>query len=442
WPLTNNPVHVIRNFFLNIPRFSLNEDISFKASGALVSSSDNFNVEGLVKINPNKEEVVLKNMTFKFNPETLSLLDIGLLTGSADSLKDIRGIKGDVQVDVQQCRVGADGLIELLVSGQWVRGQIDTIDPMPVNQIDMRFTATEKTFELKSVDVQLESGVVKAQGRVENYLENPVISFKAGAEDMDLAVLLKDQEMPAKVEGKLFVSAEGSIADVKSAEALDHLVVKGRLDVQEGEIKDVNLLGLVISKIPFVPSEILGVGERYLLSYLQKELPEKYREDIQRQHTTIEKLTSQFVVKDGFLTLSETEMKTPQLSLTTDVVVDFSQNLTFKGDAFISPELSNAMIKSVEQFQALLDEQGRIHLPLKSYQGSLKNFKTYPNIQNFGKGVIKNELKNAIFDAIGVEKESPSGGGDPASEGEAQPKKPAKKPEEVLIENVLDAIFK
>jgi hypothetical protein len=96
-----------------------------------------------------------------------------------------------------------------------------------------------------------------------------------------------------------------------------------------------------------------------------------------------------------------------------------------------------------------------MHIPFKSYRGPATKLMMLPDIENLSKLAVQNkgkqELRKAIFKALDLEEinESPSSqpppGAQPAPSTDASSSENSSddlRPEEVLIESVLEAIFK
>ncbi len=102
------------------------------------------------------------------------------------------------------------------------------------------------------------------------------------------------------------------------------------------------------------------------------------------------------------------------------------------------------MVKAVGELNLLYDDSGRISFPLL-ISGSPSGIKVLPDIKDLAKNAIKNkalEFLQKNLDKNGVSSDQTTSPTEDSVEGDQPPEENEKAPEQILIEGVLDSIFK
>jgi hypothetical protein len=214
--------------------------------------------------------------------------------------------------------------------------------------------------------------------------------------------------------------------------------------VRNGRIKDINLLKAALNKISFIPN---------LASEVESKLPQRYKEKLKAKDTVLEKVNIDTMVSEGIMFIKKAEVIADGFSLLANGQVDFKQDLALNADLYVPPDLSESMVAASQELKYFLDNSKRIHIPLRSYRGPLSRFKTYPDVEDLGKEVLRNrgkqELKRVLFKALDIDEETSEGAaadGGSSQQGavsedlEALPEKSQPSSEDQLIDNILDMI--
>jgi hypothetical protein len=222
---------------------------------------------------------------------------------------------------------------------------------------------------------------------------------------------------------------------------------EGKVELQEGQLKNINVLRLVLEKIALIPN---------LVERIEQTLPEKYKDKLRKNDTDLDKVLMRISAGNGLLRILSAQLEADGFGINAEGSLDPQQNLVLQAGLFIVEDLSAGMIQSVELLGNLRDEKKRIAIPLRKYSGPLAGYRPLPDMEFLAKKMAvqegREQLKKVLQKALGTEK-TPEGEAQPQTQGEPQTQPPVqgettpesapkeKSPEEEMIDSVLDLIF-
>lgn len=438
----------IKRIDARIKDFSLSRPFDMRIDCSLWSEADNVHVQAQAQIIMEKGQLRFNTIRLETDLAGVRLSRTPWYSLLRESLGMGDGGAGRLLVDVRPMVVGGAGLEELSLDGQLVNGRVSLeILGTPLENIQAEVHVTEKDLELKRLLVEYALGKVSAVGKLEDYLGRQNFSVELNAQDLQLAKvvplelmpILDNESGPVHPEGRIYMDIDAQGQGLTEESIRRSLSGSGFLEVRDGKVRNLNLLRLVLDKLSFVPD---------LARKLEESLPPKYQDRIARNETPLEKVSAGIKLQNAVLVAEEVILSSEDVLLTAKGRLDLDQNLTLEADFYIPEELSSHMTKGVEELSYLLDEEKRIHVPFKPYQGKLADFRIYPDVKDVGRMIFENkgkeELKKAILKAIGVEEDPSESDQQPpqpsGSQGEPSPE--GQRPEEILIEGIFDAIFK
>lgn len=427
----------ITQFELQISNLSFDAPFPFRVTASLWSDRENIRLNGLAQINIANQQLRIDDLKIQTK---LSDLSLDRAYSGVPALKEIGlrgGIEGGVLINVHQMVFGQGELLVLSLDGQLSNGKMRFKDfPVPIENLDVRFSATESDVEIEEMEMSLASGEAEMSGRIIEYLAEQKFLIDLNLKDVQLNKLLADLDLPVKLEGQLYKKFKLSGQGLNEDALKFSLTGDGSFEIRNGRVLDVNVLKSVLSKISFIPN---------LANRIEQNLPEKYKETLKAKDTILEKVEANMQIRDGVLLINKAEVSANGFLVTANGKLDFDQNLSLDADFYISSDLSASIVASFQELSLLLDESGRIHIPFKSYSGDLAHFVMYPDIEDIGKEFIRNkgkeELRKIIFRALDLDDvQGPPVDGQQLPGGERQPQEREISPEEAIIENILDMI--
>jgi len=436
----------VKKIEFQISNLSFDTPFPFQFKASLFSDRQNIGLNGLAQINAQDRQIRIDDLKIQTD---LSSLSLDRIYDGMPSLKEAGlkgGIKGKLGIDVHQMILSEGGLLVLSSDGRMtdVKAQFES-SPIPIENLDMRFSMTESDVEIKEIKMPLASGEMRISGRLIEYLAEQKFLADLKLINAQLNELAVQMGLPVKLEGQCHAEYKlnGLGIDKKALES--SLAGEGTLEVKNGRIVDLNILKLVLSKISFIPN---------LADQIETNLPEKYKEKLKAKDTILEKVEIDTKIHEGIVFINRAEVNADGFLVLASGKLDFDQNLSLAADFYIPSDLSASMVAVSEELKYFLDERQRIHIPLRSYNGKLAHFRMYPDVEDLGKEIIRNrgkeELKKVIFKALDLDDveagEAPPEGGEVApgqSPGNSEEKVPQEReasPEEVIIEQIFDMI--
>lgn len=425
---------------------SLNAPFKFQGNCSLWSAGQNIRMEGSARIDADSSMVRLERLRLETDMSQLLLQKIPYYAVLREAMKMEDKVLGRLVVDVPQAVLGAGGIVSLSLNGRLTDGRLAFDGPgSPLEDIHFNAAVTESRLDVADTGFSCASGKVRLDGRLEDYWKEQRFFFDLKVEDVQLSdwvplenmPVIGDAENPVRPQGRIYADFGVQGQGLDPASLKTRLKGEGAFELKEGKIENVNLLRFVLNKIAFIPD---------LVPRIEESLPPQYLEKLDREETVLEEAKFEARIEDSVLLINNAALNADGFLLSAQGTLDLDQNLTLEAAFDITPDLASSMMAAVEELAYLSDAQGRIHIPFKPYEGKLAEFRIYPDIEDLGRQAIqskgRDELKRVILDAIGIEDEKSAPPQDGRQDLPPQDEQQEKRPEEILIDGVLDAIFK
>lgn len=423
---------------VSIRDFGINKDVDFRASAKLLSTKENIDVTGQVFVEIPKQAVMLKNVSFSTNLADINTDALNSLLKSfeADYLKS--SLVGSLKGQINQLSADATGLKAMKANLSILDAKVALkFLEFPLDNIDVEILADEKDLTIQQFYFYLASGRVDIKGKVGNYMSAPSLTLSGQLEDVKVQELLPAEfaslDVQGLIDGRFDFNAKDAVNLLPTAKA------DGGFTLQDGVINDFNLLKTVLEKISVVPN----LSEKIIAN-----LPTKYKETLIKRNTVIKALSVNFKLENEQAPF-DTHLEAEGFIFDMNGQVDMALNSMVNASLKIFKDLSASMVSSVPALGGLYNEKQEIVVPLMPYRGSIDKYKPIPDVEQISKNLIKEqgkeELKKVIFKALDIEEAAPQSESatpevqDPDSQQQPQQQK---RPEEEIINNVLDLIFK
>ena len=437
----------LRQIDFQAAHLSFEKPFPFEAKALLWADQQNITVDGEIALDIKNNQVNLQNVKLGTDLSLLRLRTMPFYGVLKEQLLLEGDIDGKLILRDIALRADQNGLAALSVNGELTGGRASSeLLKQPLEDIHGRFHVDESNIAINELAAAYASGTISGQGRWSDYGRSNMLMFDLKVDGARLGELIPRASMPVLSENGKPLELEGGVYAIFDAEGhgaqipelRETLKGDGSLQIRGGKLHNINLLRFVLDKLSFIPD---------LAQNIQENLPPRYKKGLQSDETVLERSASTIQIKDQALYFSA-ELQSEGFTVTASGNLDFDQNLALTADFFITEDLARGMNASVPELSYLLDANRRIHVPFTSYQGKLRDIRIYPDVEELAAKVMqsrgKDELKKAIFRALDIE-ESPAAapqtqGQDP-SQGQEPPQEEPR-PEEILIEGILDAIFK
>jgi hypothetical protein len=237
------------------------------------------------------------------------------------------------------------------------------------------------------------TGTLAVSGQVKDYLKNRDFQFKTKFDKLDLSQCLDQSAYSVKVRGLVSGTVEGGATGGETQSSPPALKAAGNIEVKEGRLVDMNVLKMVLDKIPVISN---------LTSLLEAGLPAEFREKLVQKDTAVPSLKLSASLADGTITIQPVSLEADGFSFKGEGSIGADRQYSLKGSFVIEPEMASRMAESVSEIKFLMDETLRIRFPLKvTGKGGSVSFA--PDVQGIGVSAIKNTVTNElqkVFDKV------------------------------------------
>jgi hypothetical protein len=221
------------------------------------------------------------------------------------------------------------------------------------------------------------------------------VSFGLGAIQFSSALHFKDLDLESleihlvsawegrgkiagQIAGKIELSGSGSqLPQIKQS-----LKGEGSLVLENGALKNVNVLWELLSQITLFPG---------LTEFLQQHTAETpFEELLKDPHTSFEKAKLQLKIENGRAIFDTVSLQHEAYSLFASGAADFEGGVNFTGNLKIHQEMSEHLIKKVREVMILANRRGELEIPFL-YRGPLATAKPWPDVANLARQVVSTQ---------------------------------------------------
>lgn len=417
---------------------SLDKPFGFRLDCSLWADQTNIHVLGKVQADQKNAQIRFKDVNLQTDLSELMIRNSPFYAVLREQLRMEDAIQGKLSVDVPQAVFSQSGLLSVSVDGQLSNGKIIFgVLNDPLSDIHLEFHMTESDLEIKAMSLSYALGKISSRGKLNDYLKERRFFLDGDAEDLHLSELIAREKMPIledglrpiELTGRIHAnfSAEGHGFDIQSLR--NSVVADGTVALTEGSVKNVNILRLVLDKISFIPD----LGRR-----IEENLSPEDLDKLKKNETTLQDIDARIKIQQGGVSVDHVELSADGFVIAAKGWLGFDQNLVLDVDFHISQDLSSHLVAVVDELSYLLDEEQQISIPFRPYRGKLSDVRIYPDIESLSKKIIRNkgqeELRKVIFRVLQPAQDQT---GIPSQKEDPKPG-----PEEMIIDGILNAIFK
>lgn len=189
-----------------------------------------------------------------------------------------------------------------------------------------------------------------------------------------------------QVRGKLSGSFHGSLEGPSTGEIVRRFSGGGELELKELTIVNLNILREVFQRISVIP----GLAEA-----LASRLPESYREKLNARDTFFKPVDLTVTVANGVISLTNLQIATDTFELSGSAQLDMKGGIYFPAQIRITPQLSAAVIRSVQELQGLVNARGELELPVL-IQGTLPQVSVMPEVGYVASALLTTKAEDLL----------------------------------------------
>ena len=423
----------LSNLDFRISNFSLTQPFPFAVQASLWSNQQNVKLEGSAQLNLKDSQVRLDNVKCTTDLSQLSLTHLTQTFPFLASYISSEGMSGKYQCLVGPMVAGPQGLLMLTLKMELSDGKVKITQLVkPIDKIHLALDMDESKVIINALSLTYGSGNVNIQGKVEDYLKEQKFSFNSIAQRIALADLIPPDYQAIKVQGSLNGKYQASGQGFSPELIQQSLLGEGGVDLSDAEIVDMNVLRIILDKISLIPQ---------LVEKVEESLPDRYKEILKRQNTKLNKVQLLTKISQKKVSVTEAVLESDGFSIIGDGELGFNQMAVLNVSVYIAADLANSMIAAVPELGYLKEEDQRIKIPLQRFEGDIKNIRVFPDLEYLGKKIIRNKGKEEIQKLLEKVMDKNKGQSSDQGSEDKSSQEPAR-PEQEIIGNILDAIFK
>lgn len=414
----------LRKITINVDDVALDQPIQFDAQAAVFSPVQNIDLKGKLTVASKGFIATLNRLHGEMQLSPMDFQEIAKVNPAVKTSGIIPPLEGLLTVDLDSLKMDEAGLRDAAAKIRFDRGKV-RLEALkgPVENIFVDVLATAALIKAQTFTADAARGRLSGQGAVNIAdLSNPAASFDIKAEKLLVEELVPQAQQPGpQLKGLLSLAVRGNLSGSNPEQVKRTLNAGGTVVLDEGVLAGMNVLREVFQKLSVIPG---------LVDKLLTRLPENYREKLNVRDTRLKTIQLPFSVQNGIMQLPQINLATDDFQIAGAGAYGLEQNAV-EGTAVlaIEPNLSGAMIRSVEELEYLTNAKKEVRIPLM-VRGRVPAVAVMPDLQYIASQIAASKAKEMLSGylkkALG-EKETSAEGGAASTKtgtgaGETQPK--------------------
>ena len=295
--------------------------------------------KSLVSLQANAENIEQPRATFTLSSARVNLAEVPSLAASPPVELDQVDAKGEFQVQ-------NDGP---LVTGSIRAAQADMY-PFRVQNLRSDIVVTPKAFSFNNLSAEMANGTLHSDGYWApsgGHLEKLDFTSKVAALDLRELTAQFLPVMSGRLAGLLSGEARFTAALPNGASIKDTLESSGEASVQQGTIRDFNLIGHLLLR---------GSGS----NVARTRLPPSLTALVEHRDTPFDSLKTNFTVEQKRIRTDNLVITTPEYTLTGAGWIGFDRSTNWNGLLIFSPGVTQEFQRDYRIIRRFLDRRGRL----------------------------------------------------------------------------------
>ncbi len=364
----------MKDLDLKVENVSLDRPIQIDAKAALLSSSQNVHIRGTIKLALNKE-TSLSNVHAEIDLEAIEVKELAQWIPELAASGGRHRLQGQLMMDVDKLYLHDEGFKNIAAQIQ-LRDAALLLPSFkePLEQININVLARAGEIKASHFQAALAGGSIQGQADVNLKTPKPLITVAAEFQKLSAERLLEAPADPSSPQLKGILSGmfKGTMLGTQRTEILQSMNGEGQINLNNGVVLNLNILRDVFRKLSMIPG---------ILDKLRGRLPEGYEEKINARDTYLQNTQLPYVVKQGMLVMNQMNVQSDTFALQGGGSLGLVQNnLSAQLHLIVEPELSQALMRTIYELQALADQSGVLVIPL-NVNGRLPQISVLPDLQ-------------------------------------------------------------
>jgi len=187
----------LKKIYLEVKDFNLKDKFPFEVNFALWNENENIKLNGFAKIDTEQQQVRIDDVLFKTDLSDFNIKDASESISGLEPLGEIEKMTGAIELKIDQMIAGPEGMLVMSSSGELKNAEFKGVDALlALSKAGIKFDLSESDLILNDFTVDVASGKIHGKGRINEYLKEAAYMFDAEFEELSIADILKDEDMP------------------------------------------------------------------------------------------------------------------------------------------------------------------------------------------------------------------------------------------------------
>ncbi|OQA56000.1 MAG: putative assembly protein [Candidatus Omnitrophica bacterium ADurb.Bin277] len=384
----------IQKINLDIDDAALDQPIDFSAQAAVFSPARNLDIKGKLRISSKDFIAFIDTIRAELQLAPMDIKEIIKASPGMASSGIKFPVEGVLSADADSLKLDEEGFQKAAVKIRMERGKIrfDALES-PVENIFAEVFVTAALIKIQNITASVAGGTAEFHGAVNmTNSRMPATTFDLEAGKIRLENLLPETRGGPEAHGVISLVSRGNLTGRTADEINRSLTADGSVTLEQGVITDLNILREVFHKISVIPG---------LVDRLMARLPKDYKSRLDEKDTRLKPIQIPFTIRNGTVNLPRLNVATDSFWLEGSGAYSLDQEV-LSGAAQISldRDLSEAMIRSVEELRYFTNEKREIQIPL-SFQGKVPAVVVMPDIQSMASRIAAQKARDVIGGYLG-----------------------------------------
>ena len=379
---------IISHIDLTLRNVSFARPIDIQMRMALFSEKQNINLSAKLRLPLQNQPVVLEGVRLETDFNRWQAVDLISVFPELQGLNSQEGLLGKLALDVNRLAFDSHGISELEAKFKLDDGALSLVGFQgPIENLNLEASLHKDQLELSRFAAHLGGGAMTASGTVGNLTLHPKTSLRVTLEQLVLDHILPPSgpDEP-QLHGQLSAAFEGAAIGKSWPEINQTLLGQGQVTLKSGVVTNLNVPREIFRQLSIIP----GLVER-----LQARLPASYQAKLEERDTVLEPVDLPVNVNNGAIFFNDLKLVSGTFELNGKGRVGLDGMLDLQTIVRIDSDLSEAIIRSIQELQYLRNTAGQLELPVR-IKGALHHVIVLPDVQYVATRLVVNKAEEVV----------------------------------------------
>ncbi len=257
--------------------------------------------------------------------------------------------------------------------------------PVMLNQVSALAKVDMVRATLERFSAELGGGNIRSDGFFNYGIEPAEMGFNLRGEGIEAQALFPAAQ-PNEPHPTGSVDVEFKSGATGKLTSSDQISGEGTIRVQNGTIVNFNIMREIFRRLAIIPG---------LVETLTARLPENYGSRFEATDTVFKPMELPFTFVKNTIRFDQVAVSTDSFELAGGGSVDLNGPVNGNTIFFLDPDLSSAIIRSVNELEYLTDPKGRLNMPIQ-IRGNIHKVEAVPDLKYVGTRLAASKAQDAL----------------------------------------------